>query len=172
MVSAPSRAAAGAVTAVFDGNCENYGFDVTNHDSVAHTVTLTVGNTAQPPVVIQPGQTTHVPLDPSTEAATQVTLTDSDGTVIADLVVRFCIETVNTSVTIKANTGYTLKQIRPIAAPPAPQHGTVVRAGKNLDSLRYTPDSCFSGIDSLAGKTPSRPPRALSPSTCCPARAG
>jgi hypothetical protein len=134
---------------VFDGDCDNYGFDVTNHDSVARTVTLTVGNTAQPSVVIQPGQTTHLPLDPATEAATQVMLTDSDGTVIADIVVRFCTETVNTSVTINANTSYTLRQIAPVAAPPAPQHGTVVRSGKNFDSLRYTPDPCFSGIDSF-----------------------
>lgn len=134
---------------MFDGDCENYGFDVTNHDAVTHTVTLTIGNTAQPSVIIQPGQTTHLPLDPATEAATQVTLTDSDGTLIADVVVRFCTETVNTSVTIKANTSYTLRQIIPVAAPPAPQHGTVVRAGENFDSLRYTPDPCFSGTDSF-----------------------
>jgi hypothetical protein len=149
IATATAAAAAGQVTVTFDYNCATYGFDVTNGDSVPHTVTMTVGNTPGDPVVVDPGQTEHLALATSTDPATEVTVTDSDGTVIADTIVRFCTDTENTTVTIKANTSYTLRQIAPGVAPPAPQHGTVVRAGKYMDSLRYTPNPCFSGTDSF-----------------------
>jgi len=149
IATATAAAAAGQVTVTFDYNCATYGFDVTNGDSVPHTVTMTVGTTAGDPVVVDPGKTEHLALATSTEPTTEVTVTD-DGDTIADVVVRFCTATVNTTVTIKANTSYTLRdEIAPGVAPPAPQHGTVVRAGEYMDSLRYTPNPCFSGTDSF-----------------------
>jgi len=149
IATATAAAAAGQVTATFDDNCATYGFDVTNGDSVPHTVTMTVGTTAGDPVVVDPGRTEHLALATSTDPATEVEITDSDGTVIADDIVRFCTSTRNTSVTIKANTSYTLREIDPVLAPPAPMHGTVVRAGEYTDSLRYTPNPCFAGTDSF-----------------------
>jgi hypothetical protein len=149
IATATAAAAAGQVTATFDDNCATYGFDVTNGDSLPHTVTMTVGTTAGDPVVVDPGQTEHLALATSTDPATEVEITDSDGTVIADDIVRFCTSTSNTSVTIKANTSYTLREIDPVLAPPAPMHGTVVRAGEYRDSLSYTPNPCFSGTDSF-----------------------
>jgi hypothetical protein len=40
----PQSNTAGSVTVTFDSHCANYGFDVTNHDTVAHTGILTVGS--------------------------------------------------------------------------------------------------------------------------------
>src|SRR6266576_1269866 len=82
-VIATAAAAAGQVTVSFDYNCGTYGFDVTNSDSVPHTVTMIVGNTPGDPVVVDPGQTEHLALATTTDPATEVTVTD-DGDTIAD----------------------------------------------------------------------------------------
>jgi hypothetical protein len=144
----PQSNTAGSVTVTFDSRCANYGFDVTNHDTVAHTVILTVGSTQEPPVVIQPGQTQHVALAEDTEPATEVTLTDPAVGTLADVVVRFCIVIANETVTIKANTSYTKVIIGGGPMAPKPRHGTVTRTSTHTgDALRYTPDPCFSGVD-------------------------
>jgi hypothetical protein len=144
----PQSNTTGSVTATFDSYCANYGFDVTNHDTVAHTVTLTVGSTQEPPVVIQPGQTQHVPLAENTEPATEVTLTDPAVGTLADVVVRFCIVIANETVTIKANTSYTKVLVGGGPMAPKPRHGTVTATSTHTgEALRYTPDPCFSGVD-------------------------
>jgi len=145
--AAARPAAAGQVSAVLDGDCDNYGYDVTNHDTAPHTVTMTVGGTAGAPVVLDPGQTKHLALDPNVEPATEVKITDSDGTVIADGVTRFCTTTTNRDVTINANTTYTLTGEAPRVVDPKPQHGTAVVVGKGPQDIRYTPDPCFAGTD-------------------------
>src|SRR6266516_2926796 len=76
IATATAAAAAGQVTVTFDYNCATYGFDVTNGDSVPHTVTMTVGTTAGDPVVVDPGKTEHLALATSTEPTTEVTVTD------------------------------------------------------------------------------------------------
>ncbi len=73
----PQPDATGLVTATFDPYCANYGFDVTNHDTVPHTVALVVGTTQEPPIVVQPGQTVHLALAENTEPATEVSVVDS-----------------------------------------------------------------------------------------------
>src|SRR5882762_10057039 len=123
VIATAAPAAAGQVTTVLDGDCDNYGYDVTNHDTVPHTVTMTVGGTAGAPVVVDSGQTKHLALDPNTEPATAVQITDSDGTVIADDVLRFCVTTDDITATIKANTSYTLdlgSPASPVIEAPAP----------------------------------------------------
>ncbi len=144
----PQPDATGLVTATFDPYCANYGFDVTNHDTVPHTVALVVGTTQEPPIVVQPGQTVHLALAENTEPATEVSVVDSVLGSLADLVVRFCIDIVNETVTIKANTSYTRLLVGGGPMAPKPRHGTVTTTSVSTGvALRYTPDPCFSGVD-------------------------
>lgn len=136
------------LTVVFDGDCDNWGLDVTNHDSVAHTVTLTV-ETADT-AVIAPGQTHHFGFGATgAQPADPAVVTDSDGTVIDEEVLPPCTEVTTRSVTIDANTSYVLDTpVAPQAAAPAPQHG-VVTPDAFHSRMIYRPDPCFAGTDSF-----------------------
>jgi len=103
VVAAPLQGAlAGAVTVTFDGRCSNYGLDVANTTAIPQSVILTVGGTAQAPVVVAAGATVHIPLSTSTQPATTVVLTDTDGGILFQTVVRFCAAIFNISATINA----------------------------------------------------------------------
>ncbi|MEP7177828.1 MAG: hypothetical protein ABI775_01950 [Pseudonocardiales bacterium] len=145
----PQAAPPNTITATFDVFCANYGFDVVNTTAVAHSVTLSVNGTAQQPVVVAAGATGHVPLATNTQPASNVVLADADGTVLGQLVVRFCTQVINRSVTIKAGTSYTLADQAPdptVLMAPTPIHGTAVRINGGT-AIRYTPDPCFAGTD-------------------------
>jgi hypothetical protein len=140
----PQAPASGVVTATFEPYCDGYGFDVSNGTAVAHTVTLTPGGAV---VIIDPGATVHIPLDVNT-AGDEVILTDTtDDIVLWDKVVRFCIAVVDHSVTIKANTSYTLNTMGGLRAAPSPSHGRVEFSANHSGTLTYTPDPCFAGVD-------------------------
>ena len=161
--AAPAAAAATTTTATpasdppltvtVDYFCTDYGFDVTNPNSVAHIVTLTLNGTAGAPLIVPAGGTVHIPLLESTQPATPYVLTDADGTELANGVLRFCLGVFNYSVTIREGTSYTLTHLASYGTmAPAPAHGTVVilNHGDPFGTgagLRYTPDPCFVGTD-------------------------
>lgn len=150
--AAPAQA--GGVTVVWIDACENYGADVTNHDTIAHTETMVVDGRAGTPVEVPPGATRHVDLAETTPPASTVRLVDSVEGVIVDTIVHFCVTTLNMSVTIKANSSYTLTtEVSPYPTDPKPQHGSL-ESQEREHSLRYTPEPCFSGTDRFGFNDP------------------
>src|SRR5262249_5740347 len=118
------------LTATFNGFCgPDFGWDVTNHSAVTHTVHIEVNFTqVGAAVTVAPGATARVPLSDNTEAGSEVQLLDETGAVIDSFFpgTAVCTAVDNISATIRANTSYTVGPFRIIAPmPPSPEHGVV-----------------------------------------------
>lgn len=143
-----ASATSNGVTAVFNPLCSGFGWDVTNTTTTTHTVTVSVdGAPVGAPVDIAPGATVHVALTPPDPTA-QVQLRDTDGTVLNEFSMRFCINVQDRSVTIASDSTWTSSDHMSIQLlPPSPRHGVVTVIQPN--TLRYTPDPCFTGTDAF-----------------------